>query len=230
MIAEKFLVHFQEVGISTKSQNFRVGMSGKRLRLRIFSSVAMQPQTDKILGTKNSWIFAKSLSQDAKNMTYLLNAREKEQIKLLDEAYMNLKRKACDTPSQDTNLIYFLGDNAQNRRTWSACSLRIPTYRTNAGKYWCRHSKRWMTAVDKLASLGWPVHAQVAEAMTTPILPVLDPLRADKVAGNSMHLTQCAVILFLGLVCFGRGVESDGETPIDWTLARSAKRQKTTEL
>ena len=61
-----------------------------------------------------------------------------------------------------------------------------------------------MTPCDKLASMGWPVTEEAAEAMGTRPLPVVDVERSASLVGNAMHLTQIAVILLLGLSCFGR--------------------------
>jgi hypothetical protein len=122
-------------------------------------------------------------------------------VATLDDEY--LRRFGTD-PADDRDLLYFVGDNPSYSMTWSAVSGRVPTYRRNSGKYVHRQTMTWLTAVDKLASLGWPVTPEVAEAMGVPIVPVTDNARADVMAGNAMHFTNSAVVLLVGLACFGK--------------------------
>ena len=119
----------------------------------------------------------------------------------LDLDYVHMYHK---NPAEVEDLIYFLGDRYEHTRTWSAASGRNPTYRRNSGFYLHRASLRIMTPCDKLASMGWPVTEEAAEAMGTRPLPVVDVERSASLVGNAMHLTQIAVILLLGLSCFGR--------------------------
>ena len=133
-------------------------------------------------------------------MESVLNDRERFQIHQLDETY---KAKFKTDPLDDNELIYFLGDRFEYSPTWSAASRKIPTYRRNNGLYVHRKTMRHLTAVDKLASLGWPVTSETAAAMGTTVLPVMDRLRASGLVGNSMHFGSNALHLFLGLVCFG---------------------------
>ena len=69
---------------------------------------------------------------------------------------------------------------------------------------WNSHAKRWMTPVDKLAALGFPVTRGCADILQVPPLPVLDPLRADAICGNSMHFANSSVVMLLALPCFGK--------------------------
>ena len=133
-------------------------------------------------------------------MWYLLNERERQLCRQLDVDYWN---KFKIDPAKDPNLVYFLGDRFEFCRTWSAVSRAIPTFRKNGGKYLFRRQMRFLTHVDKLACLGWPVTGPTAASMGTTPLPALDPMRSDIMAGNSMHLTCAATILLLGTVCFG---------------------------
>ena len=122
-------------------------------------------------------------------------------------------------PCMDADLVFFLGDRATYSRIWSAVSGKLPTYRRNPGKYWYPHARRWLLPVDKLASMGLPVTEATADMMGVPVLPVLDPKRASSIQGNAMHFSNIAVVLLLGLTCFGPNIE---EPSIDWTaLARA---------
>ena len=111
-------------------------------------------------------------------------------------------------PASDPDLVYFLGDRYEFSRTWSAPSNSLPTFRRNTGKFLHRQSLTFLCPQDKLAALGWPMTLGTANEMGTTPFPALDPHRADEMAGNSMHLTCAAVVLMLGLACFGRQKQS----------------------
>ena len=122
---------------------------------------------------------------------------------------MDYVRRWNSDPARNPNLIYFLGDRYEYCRTWSAISGAIPTYRKNSGKFLNRGKMTFLSTLDKLASLGWPCTPEVAAEMGTTPVPALDPQRADVLAGNSMHLTCAAVVLMLGVTCFGKVTDKD---------------------
>ena len=68
--------------------------------------------------------------------------------------------------------------------------------RTQA-KYVCIHCQ------DKLASLGWPVTQTLATNMLTTPMPSIDPEHSDFLCGNSMHVSNCAIVMLVALCCFG---------------------------
>ena len=157
------------------------------------------------------------VTQDTGNVWYLLNDREKQLVRQLDMDYF---LRWGQDPASDPNLCYFLGDRYEFSRTWSAISRAIPTYRKNTGKFIFRQKMVFLSQKDKLASLGWPVSSECAEAMGTAPLPALDPARADIMAGNSMHFTCAAVVLLLGLTCFAHkeagGSCTDDDSSAEW--------------
>ncbi|CAE8599714.1 unnamed protein product, partial [Polarella glacialis] len=137
------------------------------------------------------------------DLSYLLNEREVTNMRLFDQEYIKRYNRL---PHYDDDLFYFLGDNFQYTKSWSAVSGKIPTYRRNTGKYIHRASMRWLTSMDKLASLGFPVTSSTATSMGVKQLPVLDVQRAHVMSGNSMHFSNSAIVLLVGLTCFGRAV------------------------
>ena len=132
-------------------------------------------------------------------MYYLLNKREQQGIKLVK--MIHLKRFG-QRAEHNENLFVFLGDNVKTRLTWSGVSNKIPTYRTNSGKFYHLSSNTWLTSREKLASLGFPVTPNTAISMGVPIMPVTDTRRAATIAGNSFHFGTAAVIQLLALSCF----------------------------
>ena len=66
---------------------------------------------------------------------------------------------------------------------------------------------------EKMASLGFPINEETASVMGCPKLPLLDALHADSVCGNSMHLSNSAIVLLCGLTCFGPRTEP---AFVDW--------------
>lgn len=133
------------------------------------------------------------------NFRYLLNQRESKALRFVKNLY---KKRFQTDPMKDEHLFAFLGDNPEKRLCWSATSRKVPTFRMNTGRMYHVPSDTWMTGRDKLACLGLPVSAGQALAMGVPILPVSDPQRASKVAGNSFHFSSVSVVALVALVCF----------------------------
>ena len=130
----------------------------------------------------------------------LLNERERLLVLQMDQVY---KDKYYEDPVSNPSLVYFLGDRFEWGLTWSASSGRIPTYRKNSAKYVHRQSMCAFTGQDKLASLGWPVTQTLATNMLTTPMPSIDPERSDFLCGNSMHVSNCAIVMLVALCCFG---------------------------
>ena len=130
----------------------------------------------------------------------LLNERERNVVLEYDKKYME---KYGQSPQSDETLIYFTGDRVEYSLTWSAHSGRIPTFRKTSAKFVHRQSMKLLTGQDKLGALAWPVTKSVASNLGTTVMPSIDPQRSDFLAGNSMHLANCSIVLLVGLSCFG---------------------------
>ena len=129
----------------------------------------------------------------------LLTLREQSAVKMLSKIFRKrFGRNTSDSP----NLIANLQDNPANRLTWSATSSRIPTLRLSRSKFWHFASKRWLTAREKLATLGFPVDEATAASMGVPLVPVSCTKQAAAVAGNCMSLAAVTVVQLVGLCCF----------------------------
>ncbi|CAE7232731.1 unnamed protein product [Symbiodinium sp. CCMP2592] len=133
----------------------------------------------------------KTVFRKAQRLDYLLNERERSALRMVQHRYREVFRTKA---ALDPDLVVHLGDNPQNRLTWSAHSGRIPTLRKGSGKMYNPFLKRWMVPVEKLSALGFPVTKDTAIAMGVPMLPVADYLRAAAVAGNSFHFSSAAVV------------------------------------
>lgn len=131
----------------------------------------------------------------------LLNKREKQAVAYLDHAY---KQRAKQNPEFDPDLVYFLGDNPWNRIVWSAASGRLPTLRMNRGLMWIPHRSRWLTARERLASMGFPVTQAMAEAMGSMEIPIKDVQRASSAAGNAMHFGVAGLVQMVALASYRR--------------------------
>ncbi|CAE7328809.1 unnamed protein product [Symbiodinium necroappetens] len=134
----------------------------------------------------------------APSWVYFLNDREKKVLSTLNKTY---KTKFKKQPTAEHNLVFFLGDS-DKRTTWSATSGRVPTLRMNRGKLFLPSKRRWLCAVEKLATLGFPVAPGQAMAMGVPQLPVLDIHRASLIAGNSMNFANVCIVQLVALTCF----------------------------
>ena len=135
------------------------------------------------------------------SLNYLLTSRERRALSEYEAAYL----RRCGKPAQeDANLLVFLGDDPSYSLSWSLNGT-IPTFRMNSrtGFYWSPRYRRWLTARERLACLGWPVTPEVASTMTVPQVPAMDIKRAGDLAGNSMHFTQTGVQQLIALACFG---------------------------
>ena len=130
----------------------------------------------------------------------LLTPRERFLVYQYDIAYQEIYRSPAIS---NQSLVYFLEDRFEFSKTWSAHSGRIPTYRKNSAKYLHRSSMQVYTGQDKLCSLGWPVNSKLARNMLTSPMPSIDPDRSDFLAGNSMHVANCSIVMLVALSCFG---------------------------
>lgn len=130
----------------------------------------------------------------------VLNERESDLVGGLDRAYV---RRTGKVPQSNLNLVYFLGDSLA-WKAWSAANQRIPTFRRQSGLFLQRATWRLLTPYDKLAAQGWPMSEEVARAMGVTKFPCLDLSRADSHVGNAMHMSNCALLVLLGLSCFGK--------------------------
>ena len=147
-----------------------------------------------------SWVLFVPPHQ-AGDFSYLLNRRETQAIKVYRQMF---KKRRSTPPESDRNPIVFLGDNPAKRLVWSLSSGKMPTLRRNTGLLWSFALRRWVTPSERLATLGFPVSAEMAGAMGVPPLPVRDPRRASKMAGNGMHLACLTVVQMIALSCFAR--------------------------
>lgn len=136
------------------------------------------------------------------DLSYLLTSREKQALADYKACY----RARFNEPAEaNANLVVFLGDNPAYSLTWSATSGKIPCYRLNSanGVLWSPFLRRWVTGKERLVSMGWPVHPQIAAGMNVPQIPASDCHRASDLAGNSMHFSTVAAFQLLSLACWG---------------------------
>ena len=140
------------------------------------------------------------LYQDTSDLRYVLNERERSALHEYESRYF---QKFGRTADSDPDLFVFLGDNPSYSCRWSAGGGPLPTFRMNLGFYWSPKHKRWLTAKERLISMGWPVIPEIASVMECPQVPALDIKRAGDLAGNAMHFVNCGVQQLIGLTCFG---------------------------
>ena len=132
------------------------------------------------------------------NLRYLLLPREKRCIRILSDHYRKVKKSP---PEKDENLVMFLGDSAENRKTWSGTSGKVPTLRRNCGLMWLPAKRRWMTGKEKLASLAFPINQEAARSMGVIPIPVKDTRRASRIAGNALNFSSITVVQLVALCC-----------------------------
>ena len=133
-----------------------------------------------------------------RSLRYLLTAREQKAVVRAGRMYRDRFGKLA---TGDQDFILHLGDDPSKRLCWSATSKKVPTIRRSSGKYWHYPSKRWMTAREKLATLGFPVSPACALAMAVPILPVQDVKRAATLSGNCMVFGNILMVEMIALAC-----------------------------
>ena len=136
------------------------------------------------------------------DLTYLLTQRELEASRSYAQLYF---RRFGVRAADVQDLCFFLGDSPPGRVTWSAVSEAIPTYRVNArtALYWLPARKRFLTAKEKLLTMGWPCHEVVAESMMVNQVPALDVHRAATLSGNGMQFLNVGVMQLVSLASFG---------------------------
>ena len=80
------------------------------------------------------------------DLSYVLNQREQRAVQELDNLY---RCRYESEPSQNPDLVYFLGDNPSFSVNWSASSGRLPCLRRQNRKLWIPSLRRWMTAAER---------------------------------------------------------------------------------
>jgi hypothetical protein len=129
---------------------------------------------------------------------YLLSDNEVRRVGVYDQ--LRCQRGLAMSP----DVIYNLGDNPPHRVTWSCVSGSMPTYRRGNTKYWSESMLRWITPAEKLASMGWPVFQELAEAAGCTRLEIPRDVAA-RMVGNAVCLPNLGVALLAALVtCFDR--------------------------
>ena len=97
--------------------------------------------------------------------TWILTERERLALIEYGHAYWDRFR---ELPHASPDLVVFLGDNPWSRLTWSATSGMLPTFRMNNGLMWIPSLRRFLTAREKLAAMGFPVFEEHAAQMSAP--------------------------------------------------------------
>ena len=133
------------------------------------------------------------------DLRYLLTDRERQALRDYCNYYW---QKYGQNPHEQDSLFVHLGDNPDFSLNWSARG-RLPTFRMNGGLLWSVKYNRWLTAKERLVSMGWPVVNEVAEGMAAPLIPATDVKRASDLLGNSMHFLNTGVQQMVALSCFG---------------------------
>ena len=129
------------------------------------------------------------------NWYYLLTANEQAGLYL----YQRLQAMLHCPLTDPLDAVYNLGDNPASRLCWSVTSNCIPTYRRAATIFWIARLCRGMTTQEKLATLGWPVFPQLANADLEHFCPAPDDGR--HMLGNAMHLASVTTVLMSALAC-----------------------------
>jgi hypothetical protein len=111
-------------------------------------------------------------------------------------AYDKLRHERRVSPS--TDVVYNLGDNPPERVTWSVVSGALPTYRQGCRIYWIPALCRWLTPLEKLASMGWPVFPDLAVASCCGLLRIPREVAA-RMVGNAVCIPNIGVAMLAAL-------------------------------
>jgi hypothetical protein len=131
-----------------------------------------------------------------RDLSYLLTAHEIGYYRYSE--YLRNSKAASHPHLFGANMVVGLGDNPQKRLCWSA-SGALPTYRKNCTVYYVPHLRRWITAREKLATMGWPTYPALADQMGVA-LETPTPAEGRLMLGNAMHLACVGVVMLACLV------------------------------
>jgi len=138
---------------------------------------------------------------------YALIASHHRYLKQYENDYkLRFQRDPKTVPA----LVFNLGDNPENRYSWSAISNRLPTYRTGNTLYYFPHAGRWLTNREKLASMGFPIYDFVAAKYMVPRLMIEDRNEVGWMLGNAMHLASITTIVVCALASVSIKQDSSG--------------------
>jgi hypothetical protein len=102
-------------------------------------------------------------------------------------------------PRCDRNCFFMLSDNPDRTPTWSAHG-RLPAFKKSAGKLWSESAERWLTPLERMAALGFPVYPRLAQAAQCPVLE-FEFQSLSAMAGNAWHCANAGMVLMCALAC-----------------------------
>ena len=129
----------------------------------------------------------------------MLHQRELAALQWMDQ--LHLFKFGVPAAWSQHEVVSFLGSNPWKRLQWSGDSQRIPCYTMNNGLMWGFRANRWLTALERMATMGFPVYGPMAVAMHSTILHVPEPASTGAAIGNGMHVANLWMIMLVALSC-----------------------------
>jgi site-specific DNA-cytosine methylase len=131
----------------------------------------------------------------------VLTERERNALWVYERRWRGLGPKRCAL--QD--LVVHLGDNPEVMLVWSGVDGKVPTIRRSSGLLWSVSRRRWLTARELYATMGFPTYRSLAQAAGVPLVSLRPPAgtlaQARQGIGNAMHLACVGTVLFCTLAC-----------------------------
>ena len=140
----------------------------------------------------------------------VLTDRERNALWVYQRRWSGLGPQRC--PLRD--LVVHLGDNPEVMLVWSGVDGKIPTIRRSSGLLWAVSHKRWLTARELYATMGFPTYRCLAQAAGVALVSLRPPAgtlaQARQGIGNAMHLACVGTVLFCTLACVRKDASLSG--------------------
>ena len=127
----------------------------------------------------------------SEDWTYLLTAKRRKYI----DGYCDLMASKCSIDSrQDERCVFDLSQHPSH--TGVRRVAEMPAIRHSGCVLWSPARRRWMTARERAAIMGFPVTEQLARAAHAPQDTLTTTTRASAV-GNAMHVANLGVVILV---------------------------------
>jgi hypothetical protein len=130
----------------------------------------------------------------ARDMVYLLTEHELPRLRVFE----TLVDQKIGQARLHNRTIVLLGENPEVRCRWSLVSNRLPSLTKGDKKDWILNESRLVTLKEKLLLMGWPVFPGISELGDQAEINLE---HAYFCVGNSMHVSQVALVTLCALLC-----------------------------
>ncbi len=129
----------------------------------------------------------------------LMSAGDQNNVELYEIAWQ--QKRGSDDPHHK-NRVYQTNQNAKDFYTATSKTGQLPCFTRGSSvtKLWNPTRGRWLSAMEKFAQMGFPVHVDIAKHLGVQVLHPADLRHPHQCIGNAMHVTNVAGVVMAALL------------------------------